>query len=162
ASPTAPSREARHEGFVTYRARREPILVGVLAVDGVVTLGGAGWVLYLAIARHGSPILYGVVPSMILTFLFSAWSLLRSAYDIEGSDLVIVQGPTRRTIPVSMIAEVFPTQAGAGTPAWARNKLQVLFVPDAKSRPLFLEPEDRESFLRALAEADPGLAFDGQ
>ena len=146
---------------MTYRARREPILVGVLVVDGVVTLGVAGWLLYLAIARHGSPILYGVVPSMILSFVFAAWMLLRSAYEIQGSDLVIVQGPTRRTIAIATIAEVFPT-ASSGTPAWARNKLQVLFVPGTKERTTFLDPEDREAFLRGLSEADPGLAFDGQ
>jgi len=147
---------------VIYRARREPILIGVLVVDGVVTLGVAGWLLYLAIARHGSPIFYGVVPSMILSFVFAAWMLLRSTYEIEGSDLVIVQGPTRRTIPVGAIAEVFPTQTGLGTPAWARNKLQVLFVPGTKERATFLDPEDREAFLRGLSESDPGLAFDGQ
>jgi PH (Pleckstrin Homology) domain-containing protein len=145
---------------VTYRARREPILLGVLAVDGVVTLGVAGWLLYLAIARHGSPILYGVVPSLILSFVFAAWMLLRSAYEIEGSDLVIVQGPVRCTIPSGTIAEVFPT--GAGAPAWARNKLQVLFVPGTKERITLLDPEDREAFLRGLSETDPGLAFDGQ
>ena len=147
---------------MTFRARREPILVGVLVVDGIVTLGVAGWLLYWAIARHGSPILYGVVPSLILSFVFAAWMLLRSTYEIEGGDLVIVQGPSRRAIPIATIAEVFPTQAGLGTPAWARNKLQVLFVPDSKQRTLFLDPEDREALLRGLAEADPGLAFDGQ
>jgi len=147
---------------VTYRARREPILVGVLVVDGIVTLGVAGWLLYLAIARHGSPILYGVVPSMILSFVFAAWMLLRSSYEIEGNDLVIVQGPARRTIAIGTIAEIFPTQASSPTPAWARNKLQVLFVPDTKERTTLLDPEDREAFLRGLSEADPGLAFDGQ
>jgi hypothetical protein len=142
---------------VVHPGRREPILVGVLALDGVVTLAVSGWMVWEVVSKRWSPILLGVAPMLILSFLSAAWMILRSTYQIEGTDLVVRQGPSRRVVPLSAIEEVVPT-AGPGL----GGRLQVQFAPGAKAPPLLLNPEDREAFLRGLAEADPGLTYDGQ
>ena len=145
-----------------YRARREPILIGVLAVDGVVTLVVAGWMIWEALSKRGPAIFFGTGPMLVVSFLAAAWMILRSTYEIEGTDLIVRQGPAKRTIPIGSIDEAFPTQASPLAPAWARDRLQVLFVPGVPAQRLFLVPEDREAFLQGLAAADPGLTYDGE
>jgi len=142
---------------VVYPGRREPILVGVLALDGVVTLAVSAWMVWEVVSKRWPPIFLGVAPMLILSFLSAAWMILRSTYQIEGTDLVVRQGPSRRVVPLSAIDEVVPT-AGPGL----GGRLQVRFAPGAKAQPLLLNPEDREAFLQGLAQADPGLTYDGQ
>jgi hypothetical protein len=137
---------------VVHPGRREPILVGVLALDGVVTLAVSGWMVWEVVSKRWSPILLGVAPMLILSFLSAAWMILRSTYQIEGTDLVVRQGPSRRVVPLSAIEEVVP----------AAGRLQVQFAPGTKAQPLLLNPEDREAFLQGLVQADPGLTYDGE
>ena len=147
---------------MTYPGRREPILVAVLVLDGVATAGLAAWVTWNAVTGRW-PILFLVVgPCLMAGFLLAAWILLKTTYEIEGSDLIVRQGPGRRRIPVASIDEIFPTNNNPVSPAWAKDRLQVLFVPETKAGTLFLSPADREAFLEALAEADPGLRYDGE
>jgi hypothetical protein len=147
---------------VVYPARREPILLAVLAFDGLFTLGVSGWMIWSAATGRGPVAFFFIAPSLIVSFLFAFWMLTRSAYEIEGSELIVRQGPSRRRIPIASIDEVFPTSHLSSSPAWAKNRLQVLFVPGTKARTLFLDPEDREAFLQGLTEADGGLLYDGQ
>jgi hypothetical protein len=141
---------------VFYPGRREPILVGVLALDGVVTLAVSGWMLWQVVSKRFPPIFLGIAPMLILSFLSAAWVILRSTYQIEGTDLVVRQGPSRRVVPLSAIQDVIPTAGPLG------GRLQVQFAPGTKAQPLLLNPEDREAFLQGLAQADPGLTYDGQ
>ncbi|HKA23599.1 MAG TPA: PH domain-containing protein [Candidatus Eisenbacteria bacterium] len=147
---------------MVYPARREPILVWVLAFDGVITLGVASWMIWEAAVKHWSPAFFAVGPGLLFSFLAACWMLLHSNYEIAGQDLIVRQGPARRTISIAMIDEVFPTEKSALAPAWARDRLQVLFVPGVPAQRLFLDPLDREAFLQGLAAADPGLTYDGQ
>jgi hypothetical protein len=142
---------------VVYPGRREPIVVGVLALDGVVTLGLSVWMVLEVVAKRWPPIFLGVAPMLILSFLSAAWMLLRSSYEIEGTDLLVRQGPSRRVIPLSTIDEVLPTPAGP-----LGDRLQVRFVAGTKARTLLLNPEDREALLQGIAAADPGLNYDGE
>jgi hypothetical protein len=147
---------------MVYPARREPILMGVLAFDGLITFAVAGWMIWSAATGRGPFVFFAIAPSLIVSFLFAFWMLTRSTYEIEGAELIVRMGPSRRRIPIASIDEVFPTANSALSPAWAKNRLQVLFVPGTKARTLFLDPEDREAFLKGLAEADGGLRYDGQ
>lgn len=142
---------------MVYPGRREPIVVWVLAVDGIVTLAVSGWMVWEAVSKRWPPIFLGLAPLLILSFLSAAWMILRSAYQIEGPDLIVRQGPSRRVVPLSSIDEVLPTPAGP-----LAGRLQVRFVPGTKEQTLLLNPEDREAFLQGLAQADPGLTYDGE
>ena len=142
---------------MVYPSRREPILVGVLAVDGVVTLGVSVGMIWGVMARHWPPIFVGVAPMLLLSFGSAAWMLLHSNYEIAGTDLVVRQGPSRRTIPLASIEEVAPVTTGP-----LAGRLQASFAPGTKPATLLLNPVDRGALLQGLAAADPSLAFDGQ
>lgn len=142
---------------MVYPGRREPILVGLLALDGVVTLVVCGWLVWRVAAKQGPPVFLFVAPMLLLSFLSATWILLHSNYAIEGTDLIVRQGPTRRVIPIASIAEVQLVPSGP-----LAGRLQASFARGTKPATLLLNPVDREALLRGLAEADPGLAFDGQ
>jgi len=87
---------------VVYPARREPILVWVLAFDGVITLGVASWMIWEAAVKHWSPAFFAVGPGLLFSFLAACWMLLHSNYEIAGQDLIVRQGPARRTISIAI------------------------------------------------------------
>jgi len=142
---------------VVYPGRREPILVGVLALDGVVTLAVSAWLVWRALSKHGPPIFLFVAPMLVLSFLSAVWMILRSSYEIEGADLIVRQGPNRRVVPIASIRGIVPVPSGPLT-----GRLQASFAPGAKPSTLLLNPQDPEAFLQGLAQADPGLTYDGQ
>jgi hypothetical protein len=147
---------------VVFRAKAEPIVVGVVVVDVVACLAIGGWFIWSA-ATGRMPSFFGALgPSLIGSSAFAAWVLLRTSYEIEGGELIVRQGPNKKRIPVSTIDEVFPAKNSPLSPAWAGDRLQVMFAPPAKPGTLFLQPEDRSGFLQALSEADPGLSYDGE
>lgn len=141
---------------MVYAGKREPIIVGVLALDGVVTLAVAGWFVWRAVSGHGPQIFLFAAPMLVLSFLSAVWIILHSSYEIEGTDLIVRQGPSRRVVPLATIDEVIPIPGALG------SRLQVRFVQGTSAPTLLLNPEDREALLQGLAQADPGLTYDGQ
>jgi hypothetical protein len=147
---------------VVYRGRAEPILIGVLIVDAIATLGLATWLTWSAATGRMPSFFLFFGPSLVVSCAVAAWIILKTSYEIEGGVLVVRQGPNKKRIPVSSIDEVFPAKNNPLSPAWAADRLQVMFVPGTKAGVLFLAPEDRTGFMQALAEADPGLSYDGE
>jgi hypothetical protein len=143
--------------MAVYPGRRQPILVKVLALDGVVTIVVAGWMIWEAAAKRFPPIFFGVAPLLVLGFLSAAWMLLHSNYEIDGTDLVVREGPSRRTIPIASIEEILPVPTGP-----LAGRLQVGFAPGTTQPALLLSPVDREALLQGLAQADSGLTYDGE
>lgn len=145
-----------------YRGKSEPILIGVLVVDAIVTLGIATWLTWSAATGRMPALFLAVGPGLVLSCAVAAWIILRTSYEIDNGVLIVRQGPNKKRIPIASIDEVFPTKNNPRSPAWAGDRLQVMFVPGSKAGTLLLAPEDRTGFLQALAEADPELRYDGE
>jgi hypothetical protein len=129
----------------------------VIGLDGVFTVVVSGWMIWQVAAKRFPVVFLAVAPMLIFSFLSAAWILLRSNYEIRGTDLLVRQGPTRRAFPIASIAQAVPVTAGP-----LAGRVQVSFAPGNKPSTLMIHPEDGEALLRGLAEADSGLAFDGE
>jgi len=147
---------------VVYRGRPEPILIIVLIVDAIATLGLGGWFVWGATSGRLPKFFLFFGPWLIVSCAVAAWIILRTSYEIAGDVLIVRQGPNKKRIPISSIDEIFPAKGNPLSPAWAGDRLQVLFTPPYKAGTLFLQPDDRSGFLQALSEADPGLSYDGE
>ena len=144
---------------MVFRARTEPIVKGVVIVDVIACVGIGAWFVWSAATGRMPWPMFVMGPSLVVSSLFAAWILLKSTYEIEGGELIVRQGPSRRRLAVSSIEEISPAPTSGLSPG---QRLQVRLAPGTKGPPLFLQPEDRTGFLEALAQADPGLSYDGE
>lgn len=147
---------------MVYRAKREPIVVGVVVVDVIACVAAGTWFVWGAATGRMPWPMFVMGPSLVASSLFATWILLKSTYEIDNGELIVRQGPNRKRYPLSSIDEISPTQGLPPSPAWAAGRLQVRLTPGTKPGTLFLQPEDRSGFLQALSEADPGLRYDGE
>ena len=147
---------------MTFAGRKEPLIVGVVILDGAIAAGIAGWLFYEAATGRLPAFNWAVGAFAILGFVLASWILLGTSYEIEDGRLEIRRGPVKSRIPLSAIDEVFSTTGNPLSPAWAKGRLQILFVPGHSPGTLFLSPDDPTAFLEGLASADSGLAFSGE
>jgi hypothetical protein len=140
-----------------YAGRREPILLVVLALDGLFTVVVSGWMIWQVASKRFPVVFLAVAPMLVFSFLSAAWILLRSNYEIAGTDLLVRQGPTRRAFPIATISGAVPVMAGP-----LAGRVQLSFAPGNKPPTLLIHPQDGQALLQGLAAADSGLAFDGE
>jgi hypothetical protein len=67
----------------------------------------------------------------------------------------------RWRVPLSSIEEVRPSRNPASAPTWSLDRLRVGYVKRGEQRALYVSPEDKAAFMRDLADAAPGLEFEG-
>jgi hypothetical protein len=137
---------------VVFAGRRQPILIVVVVLDGLVMLGLAGFIGWKVVEHQLPKFFLFAVPFALLSFVGAAFTILTLSYEIAGADLIVRQGQMRRTVPIATIEDVLP----------AVGRLQVHFVAGTAGPALFLDPQDRAAFLQGLAQADPGLTYDGE
>ena len=90
---------------------------------------------------------------------FLLWITYGTAYAVHADRLEIRSGPFRLTVPLAEIVRVEPSWTPLSSPAMSLDRLK---VSRAGGRAVWISPEDRAGFLRALSEADPELRVDGE
>jgi hypothetical protein len=146
---------------MTFAARKEPWLLPVLVIDGLVMLGIAVW-LFLEAGQQDDAVLAMAGVAILLGLPFTLWILLGVRYQITETELVTRIGPFVSRIPLAQIDEVFPTKGNPLSPAWAQDRLQVMYRMGDGMQVGVMNPEDRTGFLQRLAAADPALRLEGE
>jgi len=124
-----------------------PFLVGVynlLAPGGNLQLG---WTLVRASVITGAVVL-------ILTFPLD--------YEITTTHVVARSGVMRWRVPLDSIDEVSPARDPASAPAWSLDRLRIEYREGARTRTLYIAPEDKRAFMRDLADGAAGLELRGE
>jgi hypothetical protein len=93
-----------------------------------------------------------LVPVLIVTLL--AWP---TRYELHEHELVIRSGVIRYRIPYSDIRAVTPSRNPLSAPAWSLDRLRI----DRKRGFALISPQDKDGFLRALAERARQLTLQG-
>ncbi|HEX8284717.1 MAG TPA: PH domain-containing protein [Pyrinomonadaceae bacterium] len=143
-----------------HRSKKDAWLVGLVwgAALAPVVVG-----LFLALAGGGDPgpgwalVRVGVV--VAATVLLTTYPL---NYEISREELVARSGVMRWRVPLSAVEEVRPSRSAASAPTWSLDRLRIGYVKGAEARTLYVSPEDKAAFMRDLADAAPGLVFDGE
>jgi hypothetical protein len=142
-----------------YRSKKDLWLValvwgGVLAplAIGVFNLFAPGGNLELgwALTRVSVVVAATVV---ILTFPLN--------YEITAMHLVARSGVMRWRVPLDSIQNVRPSRNPASAPTWSLDRLRVEYLKGDSTRSLFISPEDKQIFMRDLADGVPGLEVRG-
>jgi hypothetical protein len=142
-----------------YRSKKDWWLVGLVwsSVSAVLAVGlfnvfapggnlELGWVLVRA----------GVIAAAAV--LLTTYPL---NYEITATELVARCGLMRWRVPLASIEEASPSRSSLSAPAWSLDRVRVEYVKDRSPRTLLISPEDKEVFMRDLADAVPGLEFRG-
>lgn len=108
-----------------------PTPVGFRIVFAVVTLAGAGFVL---------------------------WILYSTYYVLEGQQLLIRCGPFRKRIVLTSIEEVSPTRSPLSSPACSLDRLRVRYQGSRFG--IMISPENKEAFLDDLRSRSPSLILE--
>jgi hypothetical protein len=130
-------------------------------------MAGAGLFLLALTALGDVPLVVGLPDGLLMTgaAALMLWMYASTFYEIGAADLVVRMGPIRRTIPLSAIVEVISTHrfhfmVGVGL-AWSLDMLHIRYrkANGRLALPVAMSPEDKEGFLRELAERVPGLSI---
>ena len=90
-----------------------------------------------------------VVILVLVTFLL--FSVFRNTYyEVTNTDLRVVSGPFRWTIPLSDITDVQPTRNPLSSPALSLDRLKVSY---GKRKFVLVSPADKDGFIRAIGQA---------
>jgi len=144
---------------VIYPVQGKKSLVVWSAIACAVILSIATVLIVLTPPRAWLPIL-GIALAVSSPFVFGTRRDLKHwQYEIRGTDLLFDVSRLRDQVPISRIEKVLPTEGS--TRLWWGDMLQVTYVPGTPMMPTLLNPVDKGAFLRGLAEADPGLVYDG-
>jgi Bacterial PH domain len=142
-----------------YRSKKDLWLVGlvwgsVLApfAIGVFNLFAPGGNLQLgwALTRVG---VIAAAAVLIMTFPLN--------YEITATHLVARSGVMRWRVPLGAIEQVRPSRNPASAPTWSLDRLRVEYQKDGRARSLYISPEDKQAFMRDLADGVPGLEMRG-
>ena len=82
-------------------------------------------------------------------------------YEITETHLLARSGVMRWRVPLDSIEEVRPSRNPASAPTWSLDRLRVEYQKDGRARTLYISPEDKQEFMRDLAEGSPGLEMRG-
>ena len=90
-----------------------------------------------------------VVVLVLVTFLL--FSVFRSTYyEVSDTDLRVVSGPLRWTIPLSDITDIQPTRNPLSSPALSMDRLKVSY---GKRKFVLVSPADKDGFIKAIEQA---------
>jgi len=89
-----------------------------------------------------------VVVLVLVTFLLI--SVFRNtSYEVDSTDLRIVSGPFKWTVPIADITEIKPTRNPLSSPALSLDRLKVSY---GKRKWVLISPADKDGFKRAIAK----------
>ena len=83
-------------------------------------------------------------------------------YEITATHLIARSGVMRWRVPLDSIEEMRPSRNPASAPTWSLDRLRVEYLKSSGStRSLYISPEDKQAFMRDLADSAPGLEVRG-
>jgi membrane protein YdbS with pleckstrin-like domain len=92
-----------------------------------------------------------LVAGVLVVVMFLLFSVFRSTYyEVLDSELRVVSGPFRWTIPLSAITDIQPTRNPLSSPALSLDRLKVSY---GKRKFVLVSPADKDGFTRAVREA---------
>ena len=95
-----------------------------------------------------------VVASGILYLIALFGVIFPIRYEITDDALIIKSGYIKRSVPLQNISGVHPTMNPLSSPALSMHRLR---IQCNRRYPLLISPNNREEFLKVLAERSPHL-----
>lgn len=123
-------------------------LLGGLAC--AFTIGAA-----VVVALSDAPVWLIVV--LAITPALLAWVLVRTAYDVTASTLVVRSGPFRWTIPLDSMQSLAATRSTLSAPALSLDRIVVRHTGGE----LLVSPKDKAGFVATLLTRAPHLSVSG-
>jgi hypothetical protein len=154
---------------MTYPSKKD-WWIALLVLPVMVLLPGVGVVLLCLAAVQAAP-LAALFPGLVLSAVggFVLWCYFSTDCEITPSDLLVRFGPLRWTIPLEGITRVEPKRGlspdWAWGAAWSLDRVVIHYRKRSGRRALLgvaVSPEDKDGFLRDLADALLGLQSSGE
>jgi hypothetical protein len=154
---------------MTYPSKKD-WWITVVILPVIVLLPGVGVVLICLAVIQAAPVA-ALFPGLVLSAVggFVLWSYFSTACEITPSDLLVRFGPLRWAIPLERITQVAPKRGlspdWAWGTAWSLDRVVIHYRRRSGRRALLgvaVSPEDKEGFLRDLADALMGLQSSGE
>lgn len=142
---------------MTYRSKKDWWLFGLCwgAAPALLVAG------LLCVLFGNPPLGWSLVRDAVVTAAILVITTYPLDYEIGSTELVARCGFMRWRVPLDSIQEVRPSRNPASAPAWSLDRLRVEYMKGAETRTLYISPEDREAFMRDLADEVPGLELSG-
>lgn len=140
-----------------FPSKRDTWIVAVLWLIILVSAAGAIAALTMSLSII-SLLVQEVMWTGIIVFCFS---ILRSTYyAIKTDSLLVRTGPFKWTILFDDIEEVVPSRKAWSSASLSMDRLYIDHKSSAGGT--YISPEDKQVFLKALAERASGLQVDGE
>ena len=128
-------------------SKRDAWLVAVLWAASLVDFAVAAW-----LWSGGAAAPRFVAPLLVAAGLFQLHVLYATDYTVDGETLRIRASLFRWRIPLASIESVEPTRNPLSSPACSLDRL---LIHHGGGRRVMVSPEDKDGFLRALAQRRP-------
>jgi Bacterial PH domain len=143
---------------VIYRSKKDTWLVLAFALTIAFPVVLGVWFLSILSLKLIGGLLIAIG---IAVGIFIYWLVTPLYYEIAEAQLNVRAGPKRWTIPLESITEVVPTRSPLSSPALSLERLLIRYENDHSPSTLMISPENKNTFLRALAIAEPRLELVG-
>ncbi len=137
---------------MTFVSRYDTWLRIVLWINNLMLIGGLA---VLLVQRDLTAIVVAIVLAVVLAGVI--WMQFATYYRVDGDTLFVRCGPFHWTIPIASITAVTPTDDPTSGPALSMRRLRLEFKKGDATDEIFISPEDREGFVEALRERNPGI-----
>ena len=125
--------------------------IGALIFVAVPSLLIYSFVQTLANDPHQNQI---VIASSVLYLITLFGIIFPIRYEITDDELIIKSGYIQRSVPFENISGVYPTMNPLSSPALSMHRLR---IQCDRRYPLLISPNNREEFLKVIAERSPHL-----
>lgn len=80
-------------------------------------------------------------------------------YVIDGEELIIYGGISKKRIPIKQIKSLRPTKNLISAPAMSLDRIEIMFDPNTQMA--LVSPKEKELFVNKLLEVNPNIRLDG-
>jgi len=135
---------------IVYRSEIDTWILAILIFSVVASIGAGALVVSLVSSAKAwvLAVLIGA-PGSILPI----WLVATTYYKIEGEHLFISCGPVEKSVPLSEITGVTPTNNPLSSPALSLDRLRIDY---GQGQSVMISPRDKDGFIRDLNAARQG------
>ncbi len=136
--------------MISYKSKKD-WWVTILVWGTVLFSVGAGC--YAALFEaSGLGELIVVLPLTVGVAFFFLWMFLTTSYVLDDNSLTVKYGPFRKVILLSAVKSAKKTRNPLSSPAFSLKRIEIVYN---RYDFVLISPEDRDAFLKALAERCP-------
>ena len=117
----------------------------------ILSLAGLVSALIAVMITESPWLVRGLVAGVAVVVTMLLFSVFRSTYyTVSDSDLRVVSGPFKWTIPLAEINDITPSRNPLSSPALSIDRLKISY---GKKKFILVSPSDKGAFIRSIEQA---------